>query len=120
MSSLRLLVLDWVQQYIGRWDASPSYGEIAQGLGISRKRVFKAVRSLVNDGLLLRRPGPRGLAMPTQIDAALRVLQAFGWVTAAPGETLSGLLPPPALDYGPAPASKEQAGGDEDSEQGGA
>lgn len=99
MASLRLIVLDFVQAYLARWRHSPSYGEIAAGVDISRKRAFKAVRSLERDGLILRRPGPRGLAMPDQRDTAVRMLTALGWVVAPAGETDSGLLPPPALDY---------------------
>lgn len=79
MVSLRLHVLDFVRRYLGAWKVSPSYGEIAAALGTNRTRVKDAVKSLVAEGLLLRTPGPRGLAMPSEREAALRVLIALGW-----------------------------------------
>lgn len=79
MASLRLLVLSFVRAYIGRWGASPSYGEIAAATRSNRTRVRKAVRSLSDDGLILRAAGPRGLSLPDRRDEALRVLKALGW-----------------------------------------
>lgn len=84
MVSLRLLVLAFVKGYIGRWGASPSYGEIAEACGTNRTRVKKAVRSLQGDGLLLRlnRPGSanaRALALPAQRDAAAQLLTGLGY-----------------------------------------
>lgn len=84
MVSLRLLVLAFVKGYIGRWGASPSYGEIAEATGTNRTRVKKAVRSLQADGLLLRlnRPGSaqaRALALPAQRDAAAQLLTDLGY-----------------------------------------
>lgn len=84
MVSLRLLVLAFVKGYIGRWGASPSYGEIAEATGTNRTRVKKAVRSLQADGLLLRlnRPGSaqaRALALPAQRDAAAQLLTGLGY-----------------------------------------
>jgi DNA-binding MarR family transcriptional regulator len=105
MASLRLLVLDFVRSYIGRHGVSPSYGEIAAGLGCGRTSVKRAVKSLVAAGLLLQRPGARGIALPAQRDLAVRLLREHGWnvdedVQIAhvplPG-TKSTLLPTPAL-----------------------
>lgn len=79
MSSRRLLVLAFVRDYIGRWSDSPSHGEIAAGLGISRTRSRQLVKSLVKSGQLLSRPGPRGLSMPTLRDEAVRQLRELGW-----------------------------------------
>lgn len=108
MASLRLLVLDFVRGYIGRWGASPSYGEIAHALGTNRKRVFKAVKSLSADGALLRVPGPRGLSLPEAEDAALRQLRSLGWSIDRAGRRISRggvttrALPAVAvLDYDP-------------------
>lgn len=100
---MRLLVLAFVRDYIGHWGRSPSLGEVAAGLGTNRKRVFKSVRSLVRDGLLLRTPGPRGLALPADRDTALRVLVALGWTVDLDLERVTdrGLLPRPELDYRP-------------------
>lgn len=101
MASQRLLVLDFVRDYIDRWGDSPSLGEIGAKLGIDRMRVKRAIRSLAADGMLLRTPGPRGLAMPGAEAEALRQLRALGW-TINPTEevvTKATLLPPAALDY---------------------
>lgn len=79
MVSLRLLALDFVRQYIAKWGASPSYGEIAAALDTNRTRIRKAVKSLAADGLLLRAPGARGLALPDTRERALQVLRSLGW-----------------------------------------
>lgn len=128
MASLRLLVLAFVRDYFGKWDASPSYGEIAAAMTppSNRTRIRKAVKSLVADGLLLRSPGPRGLKLPDSREAALRVLRELGWridedITAAfpadrrEGVTNPPLLPPPELDYFAAdlPASIDPGPGDD-------
>lgn len=105
MASLRLLVLAFVREYFDAWHASPSYGEIANGLNTNRTRIRKAVKSLAADGLLLRAPGPRGLALPTVRDECVRQLRSLGWAVdedvhrAREGVTEGTLLPPPALDY---------------------
>lgn len=101
MASMRLLVLDFVRRYIGRWKASPSYGEIAEALGTNRTRVRKAVKSLESEGLLLRSPGPRGLAMPSERQAALRVLRMLGWHVDERAEAVTNrpLRLSPALSY---------------------
>jgi hypothetical protein len=112
MASQRLLVLDFVRGYISRWGGSPSYGEIAAELKIERVTAWRAVRSLVDDGLLARRPGPRGLSLPDAEADALRQLRALGWVV-NPEDlhvTKARLLPPAALDY-PGPG---QEGGTDD------
>jgi len=79
MSSRRNLVLAFVRDYIGRWQTSPSCGEIAEGVGTSRTTVKRLVRSLVQDGYLLRSAGPRGLALPADEAAAIERLLALGW-----------------------------------------
>lgn len=107
MSSRRLRVLDFVTSYITRWRASPSIGEIAAGCGIGRTQAKAHVRALARAGHLLRRPGPRGLALPAERDAAVRQLRLLGWrvsedlLDAAPRPD-STLLPGPPLDYVPA------------------
>lgn len=104
MVSLRLLVLRFVRSYLTDWGASPSYGEIAAALGTNRTRVRKAVRSLCADGLLLRSPGPRGLALPDDLTEAMRLLAAHGYRT-VPTEGLavthSPLQADGVLDYCP-------------------
>lgn len=108
MASFRLLVLNFVCDYIENWGGSPSYGEIAAGTERSRKTVKHAVLSLVGEGLLLRRPGPRGLSLPDHQQAAVRQLRDLGWtidedlqvaIPDADGAPHSPLLPPAELDY---------------------
>lgn len=109
MVSQRLLVLKFVRDYIGQWGYSPSYGEIAAALDTNRTRIKRAIRSLERDQLLLRTPGPRGLALPNDEQAALRQLRSLGWqidekgqfVSVGPDGTKRTLLPPPELDYRP-------------------
>lgn len=112
MVSLRLLVLAFVKGYIGKWGASPSYGEIAEATGTNRTRVKKAVRSLQADGLLLRlnRPGSanaRALALPAQRDAAAQLLAGLGYrVLRSDGSAAAAITDRPLraaerLDYDP-------------------
>lgn len=103
MASFRALVLGFVRDYLTEWGQSPSYGEIAAGLGSNRTRVKRAVVSLEKAGLLLRTPGTRGLALPDEIERARLTLARAGLLhSAASPVTNPTLLPPPALDY-PAP-----------------
>jgi hypothetical protein len=115
MASLRLLVLRFVRSYLSHWGASPSYGEIAAGLDTNRTRVKKAVRSLTADGMLLRRPGPRGLAIPDDVTDAVRLLKAHGYkvepVTNGP------LQDDPLLDYDPCGSRGAQRGEEENVER---
>lgn len=105
MASFRLLVLDFVRDYIERQGASPSYGEIAAGLDSNREYVRNAVRSLVRDKLLLQGNSPRSLAMPSQRDAAIRALEGLGFRIDEDARTITKpltdppLLPPAALTY---------------------
>lgn len=105
MASRRLLVLAFVRGYIGKWGQSPSYGEIAAGVGVSRVRAHQLVRKLVIDGQLLRHPGPRGLSLPETRDEALRVLRELNWTVdekaarAAAPFTHSRLIAAPPLTY---------------------
>ena len=116
MASLRLLVLDFVREYICRWGHSPSYGEIASGANTHREGARRAVKSLVADRMLLRVAGPRGLSLPSQRDQAIELLRQQGYVVdedigrvAPPISARTGplvadtpLLPEAALDYFPA------------------
>lgn len=119
MASLRLLVLAFVREYIERFHASPSYGEIAARLNTNRTKIKKAVRSLTADGLLLRVPGPRGLTLPTVRDECVRQLRELGWSVDTGVEVASlpvtkrTLFDTPALDYDP-----QRSGGQANGEQG--
>lgn len=85
MVSRKLLVLNFVKTYWARHGASPSYGEIGEGVGCNRSRVKDAVRKLVAEGRLLQTPGqarslrlPPGEAVISEADALL-ALRAAGW-----------------------------------------
>ncbi len=82
MASFRALVLAFVTEYLTRWGQSPSYGEIAAGLGSNRTRVKRAVVSLEKAGLLLRNSGTRGLALPDEIERARQTLARAGLLEA--------------------------------------
>ena len=105
MASFRLLVLDFVRNYLERNGASPSYGEIGAGLDCSRTQVKRAVKSLVRDQLLLQGDTPRSLALPTERDRALRALRGLGFRVDEAARTIAApvadppLLPPAALRY---------------------
>jgi hypothetical protein len=59
MTSRKLQVVSFVQQYIGRWGRWPSYGEIGGAMGIETSTARDAVRRAVRDKLLYREPGSR-------------------------------------------------------------
>ncbi len=99
MASFRLLVLAFVSEYISRYKVSPSQGEIRHALDTDRSRVRNALRSLEKDGLILRRPGERGLALPSVRDEAIRQLRQLGFTVDEDIGRISALLPPPELDY---------------------
>ncbi|WP_375290896.1 LexA family protein [Qipengyuania sp.] len=105
MASFRLLALAFIRDYVGRTGQSPSYGEIAAALDSNRNRVRKAVKSLAEEGLIIRTPGHRGLALPSMREEAVRQLRALGWSVdedaeqAIPPVTNPPLLPPAALTY---------------------
>lgn len=111
MASFRALVLDFVRSYLTRWGQSPSYGEIAAGLDSNRTRVKRAIVSLEREGLLLRRKGTRGLALPDEIAKARQLLERAGLM---PTVTNPTLLPPAVLDY------PERIDGDQGQRQDGA
>lgn len=115
MASQRLLVLDFVRRYIARWKYSPSQGEIAAGLSIDAGKVRHAIRSLARDGLIIRRPGARGLILPDTEAEAIRQLRALGWIVNPADEVIakSTLLPPAALDY-PDADDGEEGGANDD------
>ncbi len=105
MTSFRLQLLAFIRGYIGEWQRSPSYGEMAAALDVSRDRIKKSVKSLARDGLLLRTPGPRGLALPEQREEALKLLAELGWqvnpveMTVGQAASLYPLGDRPPLDY---------------------
>ena len=119
MASFRLLVLAFVREYLEKWCYSPSQGEIANGLHVTRDKVRDALDSLVDEGLLLRSPGPRGLSLPSLRDQALRLLRQQGWTIdediqaarAAPESPLPGRI---LFDY---PEDGSDFEGEQDGQQ---
>ncbi len=103
MASRKLLVLAFVRAFIGRWNGSPSIGEIAQGIGASRTRVQAALRALEEDNLIVRRPGARGIMLPDRLAEAVRDLRAAGYIV--DDDIVRGPFPilplTPELDYDP-------------------
>ncbi|MFC3097357.1 LexA family transcriptional regulator [Alteraurantiacibacter palmitatis] len=107
MVSFKLLVLGFVRHYIATRGGSPSLGEIAAHTGSNRKRVRNAVLKLANEGLLLRRPGERGLSLPDIEADAVRQLRQLGWTVeesariVARRVTIHPLSTARVLDYSP-------------------
>lgn len=93
MSSRKLQALAVIRRYIAKWEASPSLGEIAGALGVSRQRALKLVRALEKDGLVTRTPGQRrsleltAAARPFSRDEVLAELAAEGWRVVGPDGT---------------------------------
>ncbi|MEL7783769.1 hypothetical protein AAG607_12155 [Citromicrobium bathyomarinum] len=125
MASFRLLVLDFVREYLTLNGASPSYAEIAAGLECSRTRVKHAIRSLVRDRLLLQGDTPRSLAMPTERDAAIRALVGLGYRVDTDARTIAEpvtdppLLPTSSLTYPRDGHSEDERNGDGQGKAGG-
>jgi hypothetical protein len=116
MASFRLLVLSFVTQYIVENRDSPSYGEIAAALCSNRQRVYRAVRSLLRDGKLLRVAEHRGLRLPSLRDEVIRQLRAEGWTVDEDLQSVTNpTLPPrPLFTY---PECGSDGGIDKDGQQ---
>ncbi|WP_168371533.1 LexA family protein [Sphingomonas sp. Leaf257] len=103
MASRKLLMLAFIRDYIGRWGGSPSISEIAQGTKSGRDTVKKALRYLEAEGLIIRRPGARGIVLPDRLADALRELRAAGFIVDE--DVVRSPFPPlppvPELDYDP-------------------
>ena len=62
MTSKQKLVLDWIEDFLETHGFSPSYQEIADGvLENSKSGAHGIVRSLINQGYLIRNGRTRGL-----------------------------------------------------------
>ena len=106
MSSRRLLVLVFVRDYIQRHGGSPSLREIANATALNIVGVKRHIDRLVEQGELVRTPGPRGLRLPTIREAALLCLREHGFLIDEDIKTIrrsagteKQLLPPPTLSY---------------------
>ncbi len=80
MASRKGQALIFIRDYLARDIGSPSYGEIAAGIAVSRQHAKRLVRRLVADGRIVRETGAkRGITMAAQVDRAIAELQALGW-----------------------------------------
>lgn len=113
MASLRLLVLRFIQDYIAQFHVGPSLGEIGAAFSIDRSQARKAVLLLAGDGLVLKAPGTRGLALPEQRDQAVRLLRSLGWSVDDAGRMATNrpLMEGPVIDYIPTPKRKQRRSG---------
>ncbi|WP_156349172.1 MULTISPECIES: hypothetical protein [unclassified Sphingomonas] len=105
MVSRRQLALRFIKSYWSTNNCSPSYGEIAAGIGADHGRAREAVKSLVKAGIVNQQRGvPRSITLPTEEEAVLAALRQVGWrINAEIRElippTLSPLPIPAALDH---------------------
>lgn len=110
MASRKLQVLDFAKAYFVRWGRSPSYGEIANGLSVSRDTVKKHVATLTREGLIRRTAGDRrGMSFPglegrPSIEEAARVLALAGWKVNTSDQAVSIAQP---LTFPPLPRVPE-------------
>jgi repressor LexA len=85
--------LDFIQSYILRCGHSPTYPEIAQGIGIqSQGTAHRYVKALLESGHLLNEEGShRGLRLPDEIASQGMALPLLGTIAAGlPIEAISG------------------------------
>lgn len=105
MTSRRQLALRFIERYWAAHNRSPSYGEIAAGIGADRDRAREAVKGLVREGSVNQKRGQaRSITLPGREEAVLAILRNDGWrINASLRElippTLSPLSIPAALDH---------------------
>lgn len=114
MRSRKLQALDFIKRYIAQWHHSPSLGELASHLGVSRQRAHALVERLSDEQQIRRVPGKqRGIVLVdhgqaiSEADMLVR-LAKLGWRFAADSKALSpltkkGLLDLAVLDHKPDP-----------------
>jgi len=92
MTSRRQLAFRFIERYWATNNRSPSYGEIAAGIGADRDRAREAVKGLVRAGIVNQQPGvPRSITLPSREEAVLAALRREGWRINA---SLRELIPP--------------------------
>jgi hypothetical protein len=52
MSSRKLIALDFIKSYFARWGHSPTLGELAAHLDVSRKRAYDLVHQLAEEEMI--------------------------------------------------------------------
>lgn len=97
MSSRKLLALDFIKSYFARWSHSPTLGELASHLGVSRKRAYDLVHQLSEEKMLEVVAGKtRGIRLIergtelSETDILVRLV-ALGWTV---GQGSHVLMPP--------------------------
>jgi hypothetical protein len=85
MSSRKLLALKFIKEYFAEFGYSPSFGELAAELGVSKKRAHDLVHQLAQQHMIEHETGKtRGIRLVergeelSEADVLLR-LQAMGW-----------------------------------------
>jgi hypothetical protein len=103
MSSRKLHALDFIKRYFGKWGHSPTIGEIAAELRVSRQRAHGIVHQMAVEKMIEVVAGkPRGIRLIdraeelSETDVLLRLL-ADGW-TVGHGDKI---VVPPDSDPGP-------------------
>jgi len=106
MRSRKLVALDFIRRYFAKWGASPSYEEVAAGLGVSKQRAGEIIHQLAVDQMIRRVAGKRrGIALIDRADEiseaeALVILARQGWTIGdAAALTKNGLHGLPHLDH---------------------
>ncbi len=109
MRSRKLQALDFIKRYVAQWGQSPSIGEVAAALGVSRKRAHELIHQLAREEMIRHVRGKtRGISLIDQgeeiseADMLLR-LASEGWkiVNDAGTLTKNGLISLPFLDHDP-------------------
>lgn len=81
MSSRKLLVKAFIEQFYAEHGMGPSNGEIAAGTGSDRDQVRRAIKVLSRARLIEYWPGvPRGVRPIGSTERALELLRADGWI----------------------------------------
>jgi hypothetical protein len=94
MSSRKLHALDFIKRYFVEWGQSPTIGELAAELGVSRQRAHGIVRQLAVEKMIEVVAGkPRGIRLIdraeelSEVDVLLRLV-ADGWMIADGDKTI--------------------------------
>jgi hypothetical protein len=97
MRSRKLQALDFVKRYFARWGQSPTLGELAASLDVSRKRAHALVHELADDHMVEVTAGKaRGMRLMDHSEELseadiLLLLRARGWTI---GRDTVLILPP--------------------------
>jgi hypothetical protein len=85
MRSRKLQALDFIRRYFAKWGQSPSYGEIAAELGVSKQRASDLVHDLAVDKMVEHVTGrARGIRLVDRGEEiseaeAMAKLRQLGW-----------------------------------------